>query len=719
MDINLTIKGDSFSMLGNKTLCFSNNPRRFIVFTDTGGVLGDQTSKVLTYSDFCAKSVTFVTNDMKGFRVKLNFDEDKWLHFDSKSHRDTRVFLERIAEWASPANVPVICFSSKIEKPVLECMREEYNTTSKDDSSIFSIGEDVIFKNDCVPILITVQHGRVEVQVMDYKQSELPVSKLLITLAGTILTCRNVLMIGGCWKLNGFSMDFPSETIAEKYLRVLGLWQVISSGEATSASIGLIGQIHVEGLISGQIIEKTAYDALIEESILTILKKDTGEPIASFSLTSPTLAIDGTAQEFLISTDHHTKIKITSESEEFLLAIFNNRPTRRRAYLSANTGPFVATTKNGEFVRIDDDQGRLLISSNSSNPVDMIADTTTQQISIIDAKPILSIGQHDLMAELPTLEGIAAKVSATHARLLLEADFQNGIANLLTLERKYLTYSIFGKLAEIQLVVAKLAGSDAIENVSQLTSVQDKSTFLSIMLQFAEARTQEIETVLYNLPAFVVERDKDLLTSAGLDQRYDPLEAKLTYQKATKACRPLIANLLKIQGIVSQYDTYSDASTAGAGWQTYAAKGASLATGALYGGPVGFFATAIAEGSAFINEQNSKSENAGNLLHSSFMACAQEWDFIIQVIVPALSDGFTQTTTSLRRSVATILLESYENDGEERKSKLLKLLAERIGRLSVFMDFPSTNDPQISRYSCVDLLFKIQESTEVFQPRYF
>jgi hypothetical protein len=101
------------------------------------------------------------------------------------------------------------------------------------------------------------------------------------------------------------------------------------------------------------------------------------------------------------------------------------------------------------------------------------------------------------------------------------------------------------------------------------------------------------------------------------------------------------------------------------------------------------------------------------------MACAQEWDFIIQVIVPALSDGFTQTTTSLRRSVATILLESYENDGEERKSKLLKLLAERIGRLSVFMDFPSTNDPQISRYSCVDLLFKIQESTEVFQPRYF
>jgi hypothetical protein len=719
MDIPLNIKEDSFSVMGSKTLCFSDNPERFIVFTDTGGVFGDQTTKVLSFSEFIEKSVLFVADDLKRFRVKLNFDDESWLHFDTKSHRDTEAFLQRVVEWANPVNTPDIYFAAEVESSFFAQIKEDYEAASEDSSSLLSIGSDILFRNDCVPINISVQGGRVQIRVMNYLPSELPLSKLIVTLTGGLLECRNTLMIGDVWRLHGFQINLVSESFAAKYLEDLGLLHVISDGEGDSACVGLIGQVHVEGLMSGTTLEKTVYDALIEESTLTILKQNTGEPISSFSLDSPALAIDGTAQEFLLSPDHETTIKITSESEEFLLAIFNNRPTRRRAYISSNTGPFVAMTKAGEYVRIDADQGRLLFSSKSCFQMDVAEEKVAYKITTTDTKISLSLGEHKLFAELPTLEGIASKVAAAHSRQLLHADFEGNLANLIILEQKYLTYCLFGKLAEIQLLISKTTDSDPLDAVSLATGVQERSTFLSIMLQLIATRTREIGTTLYGLPGFLVERDKEFLSTLGLDGRFDFLEEMTNYLEATEACRGLITNLANVQNRTAQYDSYREESGQGAGWETYAAKGASLANNTLWMGPMGFITTAISEGASYINEQNARSENAGKLLHGSFVSCAQEWDFIIQVVVPSLADRFNRTTYHIRNLIASLLLASYQNDGEEQKAKLINVVAERMGRLEVFMHFPSTDDSEITRSSCIDLLMRIQEQTEAFKPRYF
>jgi len=563
-----------------------------------------------------------------------------------------------------------------------------------------------------------VINQRVFLHVLHLAPAELPLSSISLTLTGTSLECHNRFLIENN-TLNGFTIAFPTEKMQVTYLTKTGLDHSLTVAEETTSGrdlfVGLIGQVCVEGIIGGSKTDATICDAQIDSTTLTLFEKNTNSLMCSFALKSPTLAIDGTAEAFVISPDYSTALRITSDSKNFLQAVYQNKATQETATRSAVLGPFIATNDRG-FVRIEKAQDRITISVNGSEPAEMSEDIAEPKFSNATPKPEVLVGDFEFRAELPSLEGISSVLHELFVKHSVNADFPAAIARLIGLEGQYLTYCVFGRLAQAHIMLTEALSADTDACLSLLAGSRDKEVFLNIIAQFVGALSRDCETILYYFPSFVVERDKDALSSAGLCNSLDYGRAESCYQGALRTYGALSPHLYRIENMMSRFGSIQRASTKTNGWTKMAPLGVTLAASVIH--PF-FLIGAVQQGVNLAHHKGAKSSFTEETLHDVFESCAQEWDYIFQTLIPFLSSRFAHEIYPVRLATAAVLLKAYENGDATVKDKLSGIVAQRLGRLISFCEFPSAPSCEISRLSCVNFLMKSQKCARGFEQRPF
>jgi len=326
------------------------------------------------------------------------------------------------------------------------------------------------------------------------------------------------------------------------------------------------------------------------------------------------------------------------------------------------------------------------------------------------------VGDYEFRAELPSLEGISSVLHELFVKPSVNADFPAAIARMIGLEGQYLTYCVFGKLAQAHLMLTEALSVDEDAPLSVLAGSRDKEVFINIVAQFAGALSRDCQTILHYFPGFVVERDKEALSSACLLNSIDYGRAENCYQGALRTYGALTPHLYRIENMMSRFGSIKKASTKTDGWAKMAPLGVTLAASVIH--PF-FLIGAVQQGVNLAHQKGAKSSFTEETLHDVFESCAQEWDYIMQTLIPFLSSRFAQDIYPIRLATAAVLLKAYENGDAAVKDTLTGIVAQRLGRLISFCEFPSAPSCEISRLKCVNFLMESQKRARGFEQRPF
>jgi hypothetical protein len=708
---DLNILSDSFSIIGTKKLALSDDPDNFIRFSDTGGFLGAPVDRRLSFERFCDHAENLVApNSLNGLENKffahVRFRGAEYVFCGSPSSEQ---ILNLLLDWWEEPNVPKLWFPGKARNAEVESFRAHITSSQTGLESLWNAELlKFLFDEGFVPIRLHVNDQRVFVHVLNCPPAELPLSSLSLSLNKSSLECRNRLLVDNK-TLSGFTIHFPTERMAATYLTKCGLGHILSQEKDTAVTVpklvGLIGQVRIEGIIAGSQVDISLCDAQIDETSLTICDKATGNQVCAFNLAAPNLSINGTADEFIVSPDHSTIVRVTSDSKDFLLAVYQNRVTQDTATRTSHTGPFIATNDDG-FVRIEVGETGATISVNGSEPSEIQTNIAEPKLSSTGTKHTVRVDNFELRGELPGLEGIYSTLKALTVKPSVAANFEQAVARILGLEGQYLTFCAFGKFAHAQIVITEALGIDRNASLAFVGMSQARENFLAIMGQFAGVLSRDCETTLHYFPAFVSGHDRGFFAAAGLQDQLDFGRAEAGYHAALRTYGSVAPHLYRIENALSRFGAFQKAVTKPEGWATFAPLGVSLAGSLL--NPL-LLIGAAHQTVSLVSREGSKSAHAADTLNEVFESCAQEWDFVMQTLIPFVSNRFAQDIYPVRLATSSILLKAYRDGDASLRNKLIELAARRLARLISFLEFPSASSPEISRLKCVDFLLESQK----------
>ena len=702
----LTLLKHSFSILGTKKLIVTDDLDGFLRLSDTGGLLGNPVDLTLSFSTFCTQSSVIVaTADSEDeLLIRTDLDNSQFLLFTSPRSIQLLVFILKV--W-DPSSLLAIAFPARVN--AAELQRFKAATAASLTAETHSWLDAHLFCNGFVPIILMTAENRAVVAIPTLSPVDLPQSSMSLALTGSSLFCRNRVLIDNN-PLNGFTLEFPTTEVAATYLAKTGLIEVAGGpSENQHGSAGLIGQVSANGLLAGVRIDAVKCDAQLGETTLTLCDATTNRPLCTLDMESPELAIDGTAKEFLISPSYGTALRVTSESDDFLHAVYESKATRQAATRTSTVGPYIAINHLGQFVRMENTPDGTVIGIDAEDPAYVAHDAGAPVLHTLGGEPIVIAGGFEFRAQLPTLEGIAATLNGLALRASVEANFEGAIAKMVGCEGQYLTYCVFGKLALAHIMIADTLGVSTDASFTSSAVGLEKESFLAILTQFALPLVRESETTFHYLPMFIVERDKTVLSSAGLDASLDYARAEGLYQSSLRACGGMTSHLYRIENVVSRLTSFRKNALTSEGWSKYAGLGASLA--GSFVNPLMLVGAAQQSVSLF-RQEGAKSAIAAETLADVFASCAQEWDYLMQTIVPFLSNRFAHDIYPIRLATADILLRAYDEGNEEIRQKLNLAVARRLGRLITFCEFPPASSSEIKRAQCVDFLFRRQQDAE-------
>ena len=728
MRFNLAILSDSYSVVGTKECNFSDQRNEVFRYSDTGGIFGEKKDFCLNDSDFYSQAnpivVTSGLGDTKSQALcKVNFrDGNVIFTCDVVSG-----FLSALENLYPAEKQPLVYFPAVLKPAEASRFAEAFDPEKNPQiqkmwefASVAIVNADLT-NNFALPIAMSRIGERIRLSTLYLESSDLPVSALSIQVVGSQITCSKKLLLGGI-QVNGFTISFPDSHIAANYAQRLGLSQALeqpqtSSTEQVTDKIqqSLTSQVKVRGVIAGKAVAPFECDADLTDTGLTLRSSAKSPHEVHFNFVSPDIAIDGTSDSFII-TDSGTALHISATSESFHHAIQNNHALRSAAHRSANVGPFVATSLAGDPVRIEANTEHLTLIQGSSTEASPIASSAPPVLDWNDTTPVLRMGGLTVSAQLPMLEGIAASALAFAVIPQVRADFHGCISSLVGLEGKYFTYSALGRLAECHLSIASAAATQPFESMASMESEYERNIFLAFVVQNAAQLARVFETTANYLPAFAIARDVDLLTHVGAANALCARTAEQAYQRALGAVSALVSHLYRLEGYISRLTSMRKALAQEDGWGKLLPLGVSAAASLV--NPFALVGVAQ-QGVSLLTRNDSRASMEQDVFADAFDSSSKEWDYIVHSILPSVTYRLCQEIYPIRLSTAAILLGIHERADSATREQMEILVAQRLARLTTFLDFPSGLDQNRTRGQVTDFLFQLQKQAEAFSLRHF
>jgi len=393
----------SLSVFGAKRLAYCADPKKFIHLSDAGGPLAEAYKKDLSFASFCENCYWLIVVP-PGPKVvgQVAFTDNKAVQFSCSKGL---ALLERILAWSKRTLIPPLVFPAKLSSADFSKFQElAADESFQEYFSIDVINE--LFGLGLLPIGLRVENDRLIVRALGLS-TELPIRSASFSLSGSSLRCNNRLLIGDK-SVSGFTIDFPTPKVAARYLELIGISPVLGGAQQVVLSdadtlVGLVGQVRVEGNLRGRTLERMARDARIETNTLRIFDK-TGAEIFSVDFESPTVAIDGTAEAFIVSLDSSVALRITSESKPFAHAIYTNDAVHAAVLRSSDVGPFTARYPEGRFIRIEPTGDGATIGYVGGELTAVPAGVEQPILRTTNSKSILQVGDYLCRRNCPCLK---------------------------------------------------------------------------------------------------------------------------------------------------------------------------------------------------------------------------------------------------------------------------------------------------------------------------
>jgi hypothetical protein len=720
MPLDLLEIASSFSTTGTKRITVHENlDEGFFRLTDSGGIISGPADKALSFNKFCENStMLYASKNLKEGRFFgfTYFDNNSWVIWKNDDVRG-KSLLDLIIN-KNPEEQPLIFFPAYAsEAEVTRIFEQDIKRRTHTTSLLQKLRTYGAIAQEEIYISIQFTGDELKLFINDLLRVPLPLAHLRYEFRDDNIKIKNQLMVGS-HKLCGFSIEFPSSGVAAIFAQKMPDTQSLKNSEAgmKESNCGLLGKASITGVVNGRFIEdKECYVNLTSLS-LSITEIDSTNEICSFDLLSKDLAIDGTSESFLISSDDSLSLKILSKDHNFLNAISTNAAVQAAAFRSCNTGPFIAMETSGHIVRFEIQGTHFNLSFSGNNKQEVASGTELPELVFKNDTYFLKAGECEFEASLPTLEGIAGMLYAINYNNGVGHIFEQLCSLMLGAEGQYLTYCVFGNLAETQIRVSDAIGYDETMIASELTGTTDQQKFLGIMATIAAPWSRDMEAVIHYLPSFILARDIEFLSHVNLQKHlnYDRIES--VYSQALGCCLSLVSHLTKIDGIVSRFSTLQANIAKQDDSHKLVPLGASLAVGV-------FHPFALLGAINHISNLTSGNKLKDTLKDDSFREAAssatQEWDFIIHSLLPAFSSRFAKTIYPIRLALIKLLLTAYKNGNEEERANLAFFVCQRLGRLTASFDFPTSLSSGITRNECVDFLMQQQRNSKGIQKRFF
>ena len=718
---DLETMGHSFSIIGTKRLVFTGTESPLLEFSDTGGLLGKPAQRKVTFKEFCSRGeilITSVALESKPLSLvgNVQFYNHEYVNFNTSLWRP---FLDVLFDFWAKSFMPIIWFPAKVSPAELQVFKEHIIRNQPTKPIIIDELLDVLyFAGGFIPVRFHTEGQRVYVHVLNSKPVELSLSHMSLSVDGNIIHCHNRLLIANN-PLNGIKVVLPSADIASIYLTKSGLASCllrdVDSKKDATCLVGLIGQVSIKGLLRGQQIVATACDARIDSNALSLMDQKTGESFIAFDLKDKELAISGTPEKFVISSDFSTILRISSNSKDFLQAIYQSSAVQEAATRSAYDGPFVAKSNKG-LVRIEANTCATTISLNGSIPAEIEISAQAPSFTIAESNATVFIGDLTVNSEIQCLEGIFSVYRGLAFQQYVSDHFDDAVSQVVGLEGFYLTYLLFGKIAHAHLAITSSLGVDPTVPFALSTRFFDQQTLCSYIAEYSGVLSRDYETLLYYFPGFVMASDKRFLDEACLSNNIDVTRTENYYQSAIRTCSPILSHFLRIDNTVSRYGVFKKSNSKSDDVGTYVTMGitglAALANPFI-------IISGAQQVTNLVNRKSTMAAIAAETLDDVFQTCITEWDYIIHTLLPFVSSRFAHEIYPVRLANANILLKSYREGDEELKSRLVRLVSKRLGRLSAFREFPSASSTDLTRDRCVNFLLDMQQHARGIEERPF
>ena len=728
MQLDLAILSDSYSIVGIKECNFSDQKNEVFRYSDTGGIFGDKKDFRLNDSDFYSQSnpivVTSGLGDTKSQALcKVTFlDGNVIFTCDAVSE-----FLTALSNLYPSEKHPLVYFPAVLKPAEASRFAEAFDPENNSriqkmwESESAAIVNADLTDNFALPIAMSRIGDRIRLSTLYLESSELPVSALSIQVVGNKITCTKKLLLGGI-QVSGFTISFPDSRLAASYVLRLGLSLASEQPESSSTILAtdklqesLTSQVKVRGVITGKEVNPFECDADLTTTGLTLRPSDKAAPEVHFNFASPNVAIDGTSDAFLI-TDNGTALHISATSESFHNAIQNNHALRSAAHRSANVGPFVATSLAGDPVRIEVESDRLTLIQGDSVEALPIAPSEPPILDWTDTTPVLKMGSLAVSAQLPMLEGISASALAFAVIPQVRADFHGCISSLIGLEGKYFSYTALGRLAECHLSISSAAATQPFGSMASMSSEYERNIFLAFVVQNAAQLARDFETTVNYLPAFAIARDVDFLTHIGAADALCARTVEQAYQRALGTISTLVSHLYRLDGYISRLTSMRKALAQEDGWGKFLPLGVSAAASLV--NPFALVGVAQ-QGVSLLTRNDSRATMEQDVFADAFDSSSKEWDYVVHSILPSVTYRLCQEIYPIRLSTSAILIGIYDKADPATRERIEMLVAQRLARLTTFLDFPSGLDQGRTRGQVTDFLFQLQKQAEAYSLRHF
>jgi hypothetical protein len=562
MSLQLILIADTYSLVGTKTLQFTESQSQSVRFTDTGGIFGDAKNYVLSFESYRDGKHFVIFNSGEGeipcVANGIFFFADGHTVFRYENPVEMfEIILKLSDSSASPNLLPKLFFPATVS--TADATKFAYIPTPDrsnlllDQSDISAAVHYDRINNNVLPISLKKTGDCIQVSIFPHSSVEIPLEKLPVTIVEESLVFKAKFLVGEN-SINGFSLKLPTPAFARRYATKLSLKNAAehAASNAKTQTSGLLSRVNIIGTVKCKKIEKPQCEAELLDNDLVLFYAGDLQPLVRFNLSSANLSIEGTSSSFIISDSKNTILKISAQSAPFHQAIFRNRAIRSAAYRSSNVGPYVSTTTSDKLVRLEQGSNILHLGNGQVLSNGNGAINNVPELLVNEDQPTLKLGDISLRGQLPMLQGIAVGFFTPSVVSSIRNDFKNSLSALLGLEGKYFMYSTFGQIAEMQLSVTAAVGLESSEGVSSLTLDPAKQTFLAYMMQNAALLGRNLETTINYLPAFAVGKDRELLSRCGLEKALNVKSIENAYQRALSGIMALNSHLYRIDASVSR-----------------------------------------------------------------------------------------------------------------------------------------------------------------------
>jgi hypothetical protein len=721
---DLVIVADSYSTLGTKECYFTDQPRELFHFSDSGGIFGEPKKHLLSTEEFREFGLLIVigedadeANQVLG-RVSL---PDGFVIFSSKVGT---VVLNLISHAYQHRPYPVIYFPTSLKEADAGRLTNLFDASQNPevirtlDSNSASMILAELTSRACLPLALERSGNRYILQTLYSATTELPVEALPLQRSGNSVHTEKRILLGGI-HITGFAIHFPNEALAVAFLGRLGLppdGTPIDATPQTGAKDTLTSQVQITGSIKGVPYQDWVCDADLAAGGLTLLHPDSGQPRVHFDFEDNDLAIEGTNESFLISDSQGTALRISGTSEPFHLAILGNHALRIAANRSANRGPYIAATGSGKATRIEVAPDGLSLDIGRNASLLPCTPECLPRLEWKDSRPCLHLGDLELSAQLPMLEGISAAALGPSMRAKVQTAFQECLSSLVGLEGNYFAYCGLGRLMEAHLSIMSALAAHPGPSVASLTTRYEQDLFLAFMTQNTGNLVLAFETTLNYLPTFAATQDAEFFSGVAQDGLLRTRNVEQAYRHALAPLAGLLPHLQKLDAITSRLHYLRKALAKKEGLSKFVPLGLSLA--ASFVTPFALIGAAQQGASLFARSESQSAMEQGSV-EEAFVGVAGEWDYLIQILLPYASYRLCQEIYPVALGETALLQEAYTKAGAEARRAIESRVAHRLACLTTFLDFPSDLDPTLTRGRVVTQLFSLQSQSEALGLRHY